>query len=123
MEERKGLCPFWWHLPLPPPQHLGKAAIRLLVCSSQLANHINTSFNHLVYDPKGSFEEDERFDGDDWDDPDELDWKWIDVDFLDGQNSKDRAAAPAVSARVSPTGNTVRAGSSCDELSSNTRSR
>ena len=25
---------------------------------------------------------------DDWDDPEELDWKWIDVDFLDvdGQN-------------------------------------
>ena len=94
-----------------------------LICSSQLANHINTSFNHLVYDPKRSFDDDERFDEGDWDDPDELDWNWIDVDFLDGQNSKDRATTPAVSTRTPSRGETVCAGSSCDELSSNTRSR
>lgn len=48
----------------------------------------------------------------------ELDWKWIDVDFLDGHNTKDRVATPAVSIHKSPTGDTVRApGSSCEKLS------
>ena len=44
----------------------------------------------------------------------ELDWKWIDVDFLDGHNTKDRVATPAVSIHKSPTGDTVNAGSSCE---------
>ena len=53
-----------------------------LVCATQIANHINTSFTHLVYDPSGR----SNGDGDEVDDPDnpdELDWKWVNVDFLD----------------------------------------
>eukprot|EP00956_Cyclotella_meneghiniana_P025247 scaffold52309_cov25-Cyclotella_meneghiniana.AAC.1 len=36
------------------------------------------------------------FDEGDWDEPEELDWKWIDVDFLDDGNTNGRATTPAV---------------------------
>ena len=36
------------------------------------------------------------FDEGDWDEPEELDWKWIEVDFLDDCNTNDRATTPAV---------------------------
>ena len=73
-----------------------------LVCASQLADHINTSFNHLTYDPRGT--RDGGYDGfdDDLDEPSELDWKWVNVDFLDGRISKTRNTAAAVSASLSP---------------------
>ena len=53
----------------------------------------------------------------DWDEPDELDWKWIDVDFLDDDNTNDRATTPAVN--VQPSRNVIdeHAGPRCrDEL-------
>ena len=59
-----------------------------LVCASQLADHINTSFNHLTYDPRRSQDSDHADVDDDLDGPSELDWKWVNVDFLDGHLSK-----------------------------------
>ena len=67
-----------------------------LICCSQLANHINISFNHLTYNPKGSTEDDVGFDEGDWEEPEELDWKWTDVDFLDDCNINTGATTPAV---------------------------
>ena len=46
--------------------------------------------------------DDGGFDEGDWDEPDELDWKWIDVDFLDDCNTNDRATTPVVDVRPSP---------------------
>ena len=40
--------------------------------------------------------DDGGFDEGDWDEPEELDWKWIDVDFLDDGNTNGRATTPAV---------------------------
>eukprot|EP00956_Cyclotella_meneghiniana_P020166 scaffold35243_cov37-Cyclotella_meneghiniana.AAC.2 len=47
--------------------------------------------------------------------PRELDWKWVDVDFLDGhRTNRKQNATPAVSVEQSPTGVATRAGASCD---------
>jgi hypothetical protein len=79
--EEKGNRPFdGSHLsPLPSiwaNQQLG------LVCCSQLANHINASFNHLRHDPAGSDEV--RLEGDDasLDDLDEPDWNWVEDELM-----------------------------------------
>eukprot|EP00956_Cyclotella_meneghiniana_P014657 scaffold22074_cov39-Cyclotella_meneghiniana.AAC.2 len=64
------------------PSTLAKQQLGI-VCSTQLANHVNTSFNHLRYDPSGQVLGAEEQDVDDLDEPEELDWKWVDVDFID----------------------------------------
>eukprot|EP00956_Cyclotella_meneghiniana_P012688 scaffold18030_cov64-Cyclotella_meneghiniana.AAC.2 len=73
-----------------------------LVCASKLADHINASFNHLTYDPRGADEGDYIVDDDELDEPEELDWKWVNVDFLDGHNNGQQHTTPAVSASLSP---------------------
>ena len=72
-----------------------------IVCATQLANHINASFNHLRYDPSGTIDGDAAFDEEDPDEPDELDWKWVDVDFLDDNviTNPDTTTVPAVSVK------------------------
>ena len=59
----------------------------------------------------------------DWDDPEELDWKWIDVDFLDDDNTTDRATTHAVNVRPSRNVMAEHAGSRCRGLTSKSRSR
>eukprot|EP00956_Cyclotella_meneghiniana_P041001 scaffold211404_cov36-Cyclotella_meneghiniana.AAC.4 len=73
-----------------------------IVCSTQLANHINTSFNHLRYDPSGQVSGAGEEDVDDLEEPEELDWKWVDVDFIDDVFTKTTdTPIPAVSAPLS----------------------
>jgi hypothetical protein len=79
--EEKGSKPFDGSYLSPLPsiwanQQLG------LVCCSQLANHINASFNHLRHDPAGSDEV--RLEGDDasLDDLDEPDWNWVEDELM-----------------------------------------
>ena len=62
----------------------------------------STSFNHLTYDPQGSDEGDYIIDEDELDGPGELDWKWVNVDFLDGHRNEQQHTTPAVSASLSP---------------------
>ena len=93
-------------------QHMGKTTIRFsLRFATQLADHINTSFNHLTYDPQGSQDGDDADVDDDLDEQSELDWKWVNVDFLDGRFSKTQNTVAAVSASLSP-GDFGRAGAS-----------
>ena len=96
-----------------------------LVCATQISNHINTSFNYLVYNPNGAGDRD-NCDVDDveLDEPGELEWKWVDVDFLDGhRTNRKRNTTPAVSVERSPTSAARRAGASCDGNFIHTRSR
>eukprot|EP00956_Cyclotella_meneghiniana_P037172 scaffold135285_cov38-Cyclotella_meneghiniana.AAC.1 len=65
-------------------------------------DHINASFNHLTYDPRGSDEGDYFIDEDELDGPSELDWKWFNVDFLDGHRNGQQHTTPAASASLSP---------------------
>ena len=61
----------------------------------------------------------------DWEEPEELDWKWIDVDFLDECNTNAGDATPAVNVQPSPTPTeeTGHAGSRCKGLTSSSRCR
>ena len=89
------------------------------MCATQLANHINASFNHLRYDPSGTIDGDGADDGDDSFGPDELDWKWVDVDFLDdGITTHDGTPVPAVNIKARSR-NTGCAGSYGGEATSN----
>ena len=89
------------------------------MCATQLANHINASFNHLRYDPSGTIDGDGADDGDDSFGPDELDWKWVDVDFLDdGITTHDGTPVPAVNIKARSR-NTGCAGSYGGETTSN----
>eukprot|EP00956_Cyclotella_meneghiniana_P028771 scaffold67930_cov56-Cyclotella_meneghiniana.AAC.1 len=53
-----------------------------IVCSTQLANHIHTSFNNLIYDPKGHHDGEGDVDMDDSDDPEELTGNGLMLIFL-----------------------------------------
>ena len=46
----------------------------------------------------------------------ELDWKWIDIDFLDDCNTNAGATTPAVNVQSSPMGETEHTGSRCKGL-------
>ena len=94
-----------------------------LVCASQLADHINTSFNHLTYDPRGSQDGGYAIVDDDLDEPSELDWNWVNVDFLDGRISKTQNTATAVGASMSPSDLGRADASASTGSSSYTRSR
>ena len=50
-----------------------------LVCATQISNHINTSFNYLVYNPKGAGDRDCDVEDIELEEPGELEWKWVDV--------------------------------------------
>eukprot|EP00956_Cyclotella_meneghiniana_P026764 scaffold58635_cov59-Cyclotella_meneghiniana.AAC.1 len=89
-----------------------------IVCSTQLANHIHSSFNNLIYDPKGHYDGDVEVDMDDSDDPDELDWKWVDVDFLDEPLAKATNTDPAVCDVSNSQKERRSVGASCDVKSS-----
>ena len=59
-----------------------------LVCATQISNHINTSFNYLVYNPKGAGDSDCEVEDIKLDElGEELEWKWVDVDFLVGHRT------------------------------------
>ena len=60
---------------------MGEPAVGL-VCCSQLAHHINASFNHLCHNPSSS--EEVLLDDDDasLDDLDEPDWNWVEEDLM-----------------------------------------
>ena len=53
-----------------------------IVCSTQLANHIHTSFNNLIYHPKGHHDREGDVDMDDSDDPEELTGNGLMLIFL-----------------------------------------
>jgi hypothetical protein len=78
-EKGKPLFDGSYLLPLPSiwaNQQLG------LVCYSQLANHINASFNHLRHDPGCSEEVLLDYDDASLDDLDEADWNWVEEDLM-----------------------------------------
>ena len=60
---------------------------------------------------------------DDLDEPSELDWNWVNVDFLDGRISKTQNTAAAVGASMSPSGLGRADASDSTGSSSYTRSR
>eukprot|EP00956_Cyclotella_meneghiniana_P003221 scaffold3932_cov87-Cyclotella_meneghiniana.AAC.25 len=60
--------------------------------------------------------DDMGFDEGDWEEPEELDWKWIDIDFLDDCNTNAGATTPAVNVQSSPMGETEHTGSRCKGL-------
>eukprot|EP00956_Cyclotella_meneghiniana_P037754 scaffold143726_cov74-Cyclotella_meneghiniana.AAC.5 len=91
------------------------------VCSTQIANHIHTSFTHLVYDPSGRHDRDVD-DMEDPESPDEFDWKWVDVDFLDDVVTATTTTSPAVNTDGSSRSNQC-AGTPCDVNNSKRRSK
>ena len=94
-----------------------------IVCSTQLANHINTSFNHLRYDPSGQVSGEGEEDVDDLEEPEELDWKWVDVDFSDDVFTKTLdTTVPAVNVPVPPKRKSGRAGA-CGGTHTSNRNR
>eukprot|EP00956_Cyclotella_meneghiniana_P038060 scaffold148342_cov36-Cyclotella_meneghiniana.AAC.1 len=83
-----------------------------------MANHIHSSFNNL-----GHHDREGDVDMGDSDDPDELDWKWVDVDFLDEPITTATTTEPAVHDAFISQNRRRRAGLSCDVESSYSRSR
>jgi hypothetical protein len=75
--EEKGKTLFDGSYLSPLPSIWANQQLGLVVCCFQLANQINTSFNHLRHDPGGS--EEVLLDDDDasLDDLDKPGWKWI----------------------------------------------
>jgi hypothetical protein len=55
-----------------------------LVCCTSLSNHINTSFNHLRFKANATDEEGE----------DEIDWNWVDLDYMKEDTRSNTASAP-----------------------------
>ena len=89
-----------------------------------MANHINinTSFN-LRYDPSGQVSGAEAHDEDNPDEPEELDWKWVDVDFSDDVFTKTLdTTVPAVNVPVPPKRKSGRAGA-CGGTHTSNRNR
>ena len=92
------------------------------MCATQIANHINTSFTHLVYDPlrrpNGVKE-----DVDNPESPVELDWKWVDVDFLDDVVTTTTTTSSAVNTATSPQSKRRCTRISCEVNNSKRRSK